>query len=404
MNEIDLSLSRVKEVLKRLHYFNQSLVITVAGTNGKGSTVKVLEEIYQEAGFSVGAFTSPYLLRYNEQFRVNGISCSDKEICTAFEKIKAHTQNVALTPFEYGTIAALLIFSENPLDVIILEVGLGGRLDAVNAIDADLSIVTTIAMDHMDWLGETREAIAREKAGVFRTNRPAICGDFDPPKTLIQYAAEIGAPLFCQHQQFGFKEKKSSWDWWSSNVELRDLPLPSLALQNVSSALMGVHLLQKYLPVSMDAIHHALKKVVLPGRIQVIPGDIPKILDVSHNPAAVEQLSKYLLKNPIKGKTHAVFSMLADKDVSGTIEVIEKHIDRWHIAPLHVPRGMSTGLLRNIFQKTNIAFWEIYESIDQAYENILGQVSKNDRIVIFGSFHTVAEVYKTKRHDDPLFI
>jgi len=390
LKEIDLSLIRVKEVLARLHYGSHALVITVAGTNGKGSTVKALETIYLEAGFSVGAFTSPYLLHYNEQIRINGKSCDDATICDAFAKVKAHAGRIPLTPFEFGTLAALCVFSKQPLDVMILEVGLGGRLDAVNAIDADLSIVTTIAIDHVDWLGKTREAIGREKAGIFRQNRPAICGDFDPPSTLINYAKEIDAPLFAQNKQFGFKENKTSWDWWSLNTSLKDLKIPHLNCQNLSTALMAIELLQKSLFVPESVIRNALLKVTLPGRIQVIPGEIPQILDVSHNPHAVSLLANYLLKNPIEGKTYAVFSMLADKDIASTVEVIEKQIDRWHIAPLHIPRGSDKNTLEAIFQK--IADWKMCETIVEAYEEILSKATKNDRIVVFGSFHTVGEI------------
>lgn len=392
LNEIDLTLERVSEVLQRLQYSCRSHVITVAGTNGKGSTVKALETIYLEAGLSVGAFTSPYLLQYNEQIRINGISCSDERICEAFAEVKAHSENIHLTPFEFGTLAALCVFSKHPLDLIVLEVGLGGRLDAVNAVDADVSIVTTIDIDHVDWLGATKEAIGREKAGIFRQNCPAICGDFDPPKSLIQYANDIGAPLFCQNVQFGFKEKDTGWDWWSENKQLENLPLSQLNTQNLSTALMGVQLLQKSLPVPDNVIRSALKKVTLTGRIEIIPGDTTQIFDVSHNPHAVALLANYLLKNPISGKTYAVFSMLADKDIFGTIDVIAKHIDYWHIAPLPVPRGVLSEELKLIFQNMRITHWKLHESVSLAYESSVDAAKKNDRIVVFGSFHTVGEV------------
>lgn len=394
LKEIDLSLTRVKEVLKHLQFIHQAKVVTVAGTNGKGSTVKALETIYLEAGFSVGAFTSPYLEYYNEQIRVNGKPCDDETICEAFATVKTHSENIPLTPFEFGTLAALCVFLKHPLDVIILEVGLGGRLDAVNAIDADVSIVTSIGIDHVEWLGSTRDAIGREKAGIFRQNRPSICGDGDPPASLIQYATDIGALLFCQNQEFGYIENETTWDWWSKTTHLANLPLSHLHLQNLSTALMAIEQLQLFLPVPELAIRDALKKVTLPGRIQLIPGDVPRILDVSHNPHAVALLANYLLKNPVRSKTYAVFSMLADKDISGTLDVIEKHIDHWHIAPLSVPRGIDKNTLATVFQK--ITDWEMHESIVAAYEETLSLATKDDRIVIFGSFHTVGEIIHSK--------
>ncbi|HEX2548484.1 MAG TPA: Mur ligase family protein, partial [Gammaproteobacteria bacterium] len=300
-------------------------------------------------------------------------------------------EDVPLTPFEVGTIAALLIFAEYRLDVIILEVGLGGRLDAVNAIDADVAIVTTIAIDHVEWLGSTREAIGREKAGIFRTNLPAICGDFDPPDSILRYASDIDAPLYCQNQQFGFKENKSSWDWWSNETSLKKLPLPKLLLQNVATALMGVQLLQKTLPVPVQAIHNVLKKVALPGRMEIIPGETLKIFDVSHNPAAVALLADYLVKNPVQGKTYAVFSMLADKDIDGTIEGIEKHIDAWYLAPLQVSRGADKETLQEVFLHKNIKDYRIYENIENAYLEAKATAKKDDRIIIFGSFYTVSK-------------
>jgi dihydrofolate synthase/folylpolyglutamate synthase len=392
MKEIDLSLDRVNKVLQRCALFLPSKIITVGGTNGKGSTVKGLETIYLQGGYSVGAYTSPYLLHYNEQIRVNGVPATDEKICAAFLKIKSAMQGILLTPFEFATLAALVVFAESRLDVVILEVGLGGRLDAVNAIDPDIAIVTSIAIDHVEWLGGTRESIAREKAGIFRSLRPAICGDFDPPDTLIEHALDIKAQLFCQNQAFQFKEKQNTWDWWSENIILKDLPKPQLALQNMSCVLLCVQLLQATLPIGEQTIRESLKQMHLMGRLQIIPGEIPVLLDVSHNPASAAMLAEFLVKNPISGKTHAVFSMLKDKDIEETVAVVKENIDYWHIAPLPEPRGSTKRMLQKVF--AHIAKARIYDNIMDAFRSAEQMANKQDRIVVFGSFHTVAYVIK----------
>lgn len=395
IKEIDLSLERVQEMALRLNLLKPThVVVTVAGTNGKGSTVAGLEAIYLAGGYRVGAFTSPYLFQYNEQIRIHGVAVADDVLCDAFERITQAAHSFRLTQFELGTLAALLIFAESNLDLAILEVGLGGRFDAVNVMDADIAIITSIGIDHVEWLGNTREAIAREKAGIMRPHAPAICGDLEPPITLVDYADQIMAPLFCQDKEFGFIEKDHCWDWWRSDLILHDLPLPALALQNMSSVLMAVDLLQKRLPVSRDAIHKALSEVFLPGRIQAIPGDICHIFDVSHNPASVEWLADFLQKNPIDGQTHAVFSMLADKDIVSSIQAIQKCINFWYSGALSVERAAPVELLGSCFRKAGVNEVNFYESISSAYQAAFKKALVGDRIVVFGSFHTVASVSK----------
>lgn len=392
VKNMDLSLERVEEVAKRLNLLNpNATVITVGGTNGKGSCVAGLEKIYLTAGYRVGAFTSPILLRHNEYVRIQGVDASDDDFCDAFEAIDKARGDITLTPFEFNALAAFIIFKKAELDIWILEVGLGGRFDAVNVIDADATIVASIGIDHVEWLGDTREKIAYEKAGIFRKNQFSVCGDFDPPKTLIDYANAVEATLFCQNQEFGFEKKEISWNWWSAGKKLENLPLSSLALQNMSSVLMLVELLQNKLPVSVSQIHGALASVSLRGRIQVIPGDITKIFDVSHNPASAEFLAKWMLENPNNNKTRAVFSMLADKDILSTINVLKDLIDEWHIAPLKGPRAASIEMLEECFHKANIKPVS-YATIFNAYEAALKQSEFNDRVVVFGSFHTVSEI------------
>jgi len=394
IKEIDLSLERVAEIGARLSILRSDCpVITVAGTNGKGSCVAALEAFYLAAGYKVGAFTTPYLLRYNEQVRIQGYSVDDAWFCDAFDRItQACGQDISLTVFEYGTLAAFMIFKEADLDVWILEVGLGGRWDAVNVVDADVAIVTSIGIDHVEWLGHTRELIAIEKAGIFRKGKPAVCGDFDPPETLTH------TPLFCQGKDFGFKKMDTSWTWWCSNKQLTALPIPTLLLQNMSTALMAMDLLQSRLPVNKEAIDKALTTVSLPGRVQVIPGDVPHIFDVSHNPAAVAPLIEYLKNNPISGKTYAVFSMLADKDILSTLNLIKSYINQWHIAPVESERATSLEKLSEYFEKTDIREVAKFESIKIAYERLKMYIKTGDRVVVFGSFRTVAEVYQAKAH------
>lgn len=393
--EINLSLERVHEMAKRFNLLKPTCpVITVAGTNGKGSNVAGLEAIYLASGYRVGAFTSPYLFRYNEQVRLDGIPVEDNLLCDAFERIVEKCDDIRLTQFELGTLAALLIFHEANLDLWILEVGLGGRYDAVNVIDADVAIITSIALDHMDWLGNTRELIALEKAGILRKHHPAVCGDFNPPVTLMEYANQNEVPLYCQNKQFGFKENKNSWDFWSEKNDLKNLPLPLLALQNMSTVLMAVELLQEKRSVSREAIDKAFANVKLPGRIQVIPGDITQIFDVSHNPAAVGWLADYLQRNPVSGKTLAVFSMLADKDIYSTIEGIKNHIHHWYSAPLPIQRGASVDMLAENFSKAGIEKTTLFEDIAEAFEAACKDAKAGDCILVFGSFHTVAGCMK----------
>ncbi|MES2218741.1 MAG: bifunctional tetrahydrofolate synthase/dihydrofolate synthase [Pseudomonadota bacterium] len=395
--EMELGLARVRQVADKLGLLTPDCpVITIGGTNGKGSCVAGLEAVYRAQGYNVGAFTSPYLIRLNEEIRINGVEASDRDFCSAFEKINKARGDISLTIFEFNTLAALEIFRNAPLDLILLEVGLGGRLDAVNIIDADLTIVSSIALDHIHLLGDTRDLIAREKAGIFRPDRPAVCGDFEPPSTLLNYAREIKAKLFCQGQDFYFTQHENSWDWQSSKVTYQKLPLPSLALQNMSTVLMAVELLQTRLPVEREALNDAFKKVTLPGRLQIFPGAVTRIFDVSHNPAAAGLLAKKLSALPCEGKTHAVFSMLADKDIVGTVQAVNELVDDWYIAALPVARAAPLSILQESFFKAKLDKQiNPYPDIARAYQAAIDRATPGDRVVVFGSFYTVAEVIMT---------
>ncbi len=392
---MDLGLDRVREVGKKLNLLKPACpIVMVGGTNGKGSTVTGLEAIYHQAGYRVGTFTSPCLYKFNELVRIDGKEASDDDFIQAFEKIEEARGEMTLTQFEFNTLAALDIFQRAHLDIGILEVGLGGRLDAVNIIDADVSVVTSIAIDHAEWLGYTREEIAIEKAGIFRSNRPAVCGDFDPPVTLLAYATEHQVSLYCQGEQFGFEEEKASWNWWSETKREEQLPLPHLALQNMSTVMMVVELMQNKLPVKRAAMDQAMATVQLAGRIQVIPGDVIQILDVSHNPAAAEWLANYLQDQQRAGKIRAVFSMLADKDIISTLLVMRDCIDEWYIAPLETERAASLPVLEYCFRTARIEKVHSYDSIKKAYEEALTVSHTGDSVVVFGSFYTVAAIQK----------
>lgn len=395
--EMVLGLDRVKAVAARLGFSAPACpVILVAGTNGKGSCVATLEKIYQEQGYKTGVFTSPILYRHNEMLRIEGKEAEDPFFLEAYDKIEQVRNELLLTPFEYHTLACIDILRQQPLDVWIMEVGLGGRLDAVNILDADLALVTTIDFDHMEWLGNTRELIAREKAGIFRQHRPAVCGDYYPPSTLLDYAEELAAPLYCQGKDFYFSLNEQSWNFQGKNSVYRNLPLSQLALQNLATSLMAIELLQTKLPVAPGSIYQGIKTVTLPGRIEILKGPITVIFDVAHNPAAISFLAEQVQKLPCPGKKRAVFSMLADKDLAGSLQAIKQQIDEWYVAPLKAKRAAPAACLRAVFQEEEITNVSFYPSIEKAQAAAWNTATENDFLLVFGSFHTVAEARMLK--------
>ena len=390
-SQIELGLDRVKKVARRLGVLTFDVpIIIVGGTNGKGSTVHALEAIYNASGLNTGMFNSPYLIQYNEVIRIKGKIVRDDELIHAFQTIEEARKDVLLTPFEFGTLAALVIFKSYNLDVLILEVGLGGRLDAVNILDADLAIITNVDMDHMEWLGSTREAIALEKAGIIRKNKPLVCGDLNSPYSLIKKAYDLNVPLHIRKQSFHHQKYENNWAWNDGKNEINQLPLPSLALKNMANVLMAVHLLQLQLPVSYKAIHQGLMDVKLPGRIEIIKDSCTKIYDVSHNPHAIAHLAKNIKELPCIGKTYALFSMLMDKDRIGSMRAIMQEIDHWFVAPLETERATPIELLKKNFEQLNITSVNFYSSISKAYEELMKKTAHHDRVIIFGSFHTVS--------------
>lgn len=394
---IDLGLDRSSRVFHALNPDGiKPPTITVAGTNGKGSCIAYLEAIYRAQGYRVGAYTSPHILKYNERIKIDGKPVSDELICEAFSRIEAVRGDISLSYFEFGTLAALDIFRRSNLDVQLLEVGLGGRLDAVNIIDPDVALITSICIDHVDWLGETREAIGREKAGIFRADTPAIVGDPEPPASLAQVAVGQQARLYCLGKDFGYKKRAAGWDWFAGDRRLPQLPEPGLKgehqFRNASSAILAVAELAGALPVSDAAIRQGLEKVRLAGRFQLINDEIPVLLDVGHNPQAVRTLVDYVAATFPGRRIHAVFSMMKDKDIAGVIEIMRPVIFNWFFAPLSNPRAATEPLMREIFAQssvTNVFFG--FKGFAEAFDAAKTQSQKGDLLLVFGSFFLVSD-------------
>ncbi|MGH8801705.1 MAG: bifunctional tetrahydrofolate synthase/dihydrofolate synthase [Casimicrobiaceae bacterium] len=399
---IALGLERVAETAARMEIRIECPVITVAGTNGKGSTCAMLEAIYRRAGYRTGLYTSPHLLRFNERVRIAGAEVDDSTLEAAFCDVEAARtaapRAVALTYFEFSTLAALRVFSRSRLDVLVLEVGLGGRLDAVNIVDADAAVITAIDIDHVEYLGSTREAIAREKAGIMRAGRVAVCGEADPPRTLIEHAHEIDAPLWRIGHEYRYRVEGLQWRYEGPGGARYGLPHPALRgryqLGNAATALAVQDALRARLPVAGGALRDGLVGVELPGRFQVLPGRPVAVLDVAHNPHAARALAATLDAMGRFPRTFGVFGMLADKDIDGVIAALAPRIDIWHIAPLPGPRGSSGDGLAARVLGAGIAPDAVrcYESIAHAWRAAVNAAGEADRIAAFGSFLTVAAV------------
>ena len=393
---IDLGLERPGRVLRALGLAAPShTVITVAGTNGKGSSVAMLEAMLLAAGYRVGSYTSPHLLHYNERIRLGGQPVDDALICDAFARIDAARGETSLTYFEFGTLAAFLIFAEAELDVAVLEVGLGGRLDAVNLLDADVALITAIDIDHAAWLGDSRELIAIEKAGIMRPQRPAVCSDPHPPQTLIEHAAALQTPLFCLGRDYQYRSEQDGWRYVDGEGSLAGLPRPALVgamqWQNAAGVIRALRCLDGRLAVSNQAIRQGLLSVSLPGRMQAFPGEPMVLLDVAHNPQSARVLAENLAVMPCTGRSLAVVGMLADKDIASVIAAVAAQVDHWYLAGLDVWRGADAGLVAQALDGQGITAYTQYDAVGQALAAAQADAAKADRIVVFGSFHTVAE-------------
>jgi dihydrofolate synthase / folylpolyglutamate synthase len=394
---ISLGLERVRDIKARLELDPEFAIVTVGGTNGKGSTCAMLEAILAAAGYRVGLYSSPHLLRYNERVRIGRESASDQDLCAAFAAVEAVRGDTPLTYFEFGTLAAVWLFCAKRIEVAVLEVGLGGRLDAVNAFDPDCAVVTSVALDHVDYLGSTVEAIGYEKAGIYRAGKPAVFSDQTPPLSLTEHAARIGADLLLLQRDFGFVRQDTQWQFWGRHGKHYGLPYPVLRgayqLHNACAALAALDELRAMLPVALQYIKRGLAEVDLPGRFQVLPGQPAVVLDVAHNPHAVGMLAANLAVMRSRGKTYAVFGMLKDKDIRGAIEAIAHCIDHWFVAPIATPRGAATALLMQILTQLGLeARASAFDSLGAAYAAACHAAAQDDRIIAFGSFYTVAEI------------
>ena len=398
-SEIDLGLDRVQQVLQRMQLGDSVFtVINVAGTNGKGSCVAMLDAIYRAAGYKVGAYMSPHIKYYNERISINGEQVSDDSLCEMFERVDQCRKNTSLTYFEFGTLAAIGLFYQAQVDVAIMEVGLGGRLDAVNVLDADLALISSIGLDHQAWLGDTRESVAIEKAGIARSHRPVVCGDPDPPANMLDYLNGIEAPVYLVNRDFYYQQTDAtSWDWQHSGRQRAGLPLPALRgdiqLLNAASVLMAVDLLAQQMPVTQAEIRAGLSSVKLPGRFQVIAEKVNVVVDVAHNPQSAQALASTLKAWPCQGKIRAVFAVLNDKDVTGILNAMTDIVDQWYIAQLDVRRAMSAGeILERLRSVDSNVPAVCFKSVDLAKQAAIEQSAPQDRVVVFGSFFVVAEV------------
>lgn len=398
-NEIDMGLARVQEVAQHLRLPRVAQkIVTVTGTNGKGSTCALLASLVAGQGLAVGVYSSPHLLRYNERVRINGQEVTDAQLCAAFTAVEEARAEVSLTYFEMGTLAAFWLFAQSALDVAILEVGLGGRLDAVNIIDADISVVTSIGVDHKDWLGDTRDSVAYEKSGIFRAERPAVCGDLDPPEKLLTQATLLKTPLVLRGRDFDLGFSEHSWHWRGLDVQgkpihLHDIPLLSLPAENAAVALQVYALLD--LPWQPQMLIDGLCQASMQGRLQNIDlqwqgRSLHLMLDVAHNPHAAQYLANRLAAQPVKGRRLAVLGVLDDKDLSGVLDCMQTQIADWAVAPLPTARSCRVEYLHDTL-KSRQAVVTSYASIAEAIEAQCTQANENDQIIVFGSFYTVAD-------------
>lgn len=379
-------------------------VISVAGTNGKGSSVAMLDSILTAAGYKTGCYTSPHLIHYNERVRINRKQVKDDVLCDAFARIDQARRNISLTYFEFGTLAALDIFKQEGIDIAILEVGLGGRLDAVNILDADVALVSTIALDHEFWLGKNRESIALEKAGIFRPDTPAVCSDPNPPQSLIRRAQELNTPLQLLNQDYKFIPRGDTWDWKTLNVELTGLPRPCpynhYQMQNAAGVLRALRHLHDTHPVSEQAIHQGLQQVQFPGRFQVFPGEIQIIMDVAHNQNAAHIFVENIKRLGCSGKTHVLIGMLNDKDHAAVFRELQVIADSWHIIELDSERKTNSSvLLEELDKMQDNKPRQVHSDISHAL-NVVRQSSElGDQIVVTGSFITVGSAMRYLQRD-----
>ena len=396
---IDMGLERSREVAGRMGLSKPApRVVTVTGTNGKGSTCAFVASLLQAQGLKVGVYSSPHLLRYNERVQIDGVEATDEQLCEAFAAVEAGRGEISLTYFEVGTLAAFWLFQRAGLDAVILEVGLGGRLDTVNLVDADLALVTSIGVDHVEYLGNTRESVAFEKAGIFRPGKPALCGDLNPPQTLLDKARALDCPLFIRGRDFDLATTEQVWHWRGLSaegrvIELRDLPLLDLPMENAALAVQGYAL--SGLPWQPESIARALKATRVTGRLDRRSftwhgKTLSLLLDVGHNPHAAQYLVQRLAQRPVAGKRLAVFGLLADKDLDGVVAQFTVPVEHWAVAPLDTPRTRPAAEVGAVLRRQGASVSE-HGSVMAALEAQCERATAADEILLFGSFYCVAE-------------
>jgi dihydrofolate synthase / folylpolyglutamate synthase len=409
VHEIELGLDRVRRTWEAMGAPRPApLVITVGGTNGKGSTVALLEGMLRAAGYRTGCYTSPHLVRYNERVRIDGADAGDADLVASFERIEAARGGTAQTYFEFGTLAAIDLMARAGVDVAILEVGLGGRLDAVNIIDADLVVITTIDLDHQAWLGNDRDSIGREKAGIARAGRPAVVGELAPPEGLLEALRGLGASIERAGSSYWWETATdeaptATWHWFHTDGTAHALPRPALAapvqFANASAAIAALHALRSQLTVPEAAIASALATVHVGGRLQRIGERPGTLVDVGHNPQAARALAAWLDAQPRAGKVFAVYGALADKDVAGVITALGARVDRWFLAGLDgdTPRGLAAGALEAAFATALPgAAREAHPGVATAWRAARGWASEDDTILLFGSFFVANAALSTR--------
>lgn len=393
---IDLGLDRMKEMIQRMDLFFECPIFVVGGTNGKGSTCAYIARTLMEEGYKVCEHTSPHIVRFNERARINGRLASDISLCNHFEIVEKARKDLSLSYFEFTLLAILSLFKEEKPDAMVLEIGLGGRLDAVNSLDPSVSVVTNIGIDHTAYLGNTREEIGYEKACIYRSGKPAVCADFDPPKSLTDYAKKIGAQLQLIGKDFSYENKGTSWIFRGKQKTYEQLPLPAMPgefqLSNASAAFQALLDMQDIVPVKRKSLEAALTETQVEGRFWKISNEPEIILDVGHNPHAATQLAKTLKEEMIKGRTIAVCGMLKDKDRKSVCEIMSKEVDFWCLSDLPSDRGGRASTLRDFLVDSGVEQEKIqtFQKVSEAIEKAKTVARDTDRIIIFGSFLTVA--------------
>lgn len=390
---IELGLNRIKLVADRLNLdFSAKTVITVAGTNGKGTTCRFLEQACLEQGKTTGVYSSPHLLEYQERVRINNVNAQSQQLCDAFATIEAAREDISLTYFEFGTLAALMLMKQADVDILILEVGLGGRLDATNIIDADLAIITTIDLDHQDWLGDTRDAIAREKAGIMRCDGKAVIGEPEPPESLNDVVRTLNVSAWWAGQDFSIQQHGDTWSWVSGDCHIDDIPMPRIPVQNTATALAALQMLD-LLPAP-SAVKALAERVSLPGRLETVALLPRVVVDVGHNPQAMASLRRWIGTQQFQN-LHLVAGMLKDKSIKATLAELAGLSARWYLGTTNGSRGAASRMLQENLDKSEQNQSNCYTSVGEAYAQAIDSADEKDLIVVFGSFLTVADVMHT---------